>query len=263
MSFKKADQLPNTIRKFTAVGGATAKLAKDPDEEDEKATKETKEGEKDKITPYTPTEISAAISDAKPRIEKLKKKQDDAAAGHMATYLNNLRTFDKAGYKSLNALTAACKGWYNKPSSFVVKQEQAPRNPLANPDLIYGATHGDLHFIKTPTDKKSAWTLEKSAALSLMEAELRKHLGPLGTHSADGESDQGWTTFYVSGQHGGAVGLYKVTGERVHPSTTYFSMQVQVHYADNIVSYHGYPDEKMEGNATLGCKKTLKGSALT
>src|SRR5947208_3132410 len=99
MSFKKADQLPNTIRKFTAVGGATAKPAKDPDEDDEKATKE---GEKDKITPYTPTEISAAISDAKPRIEKLKKKQDDAAAGHMATYLNGLRTFDKAGYKTLN-----------------------------------------------------------------------------------------------------------------------------------------------------------------
>ena len=167
------------------------------------------------------------------------------------------------GYKSLNALTWACQEWFNKPSSFEEKTEQAARNALANPTITYGAEHGDLHFISKPTDNKSAWTLGKSAALTLMETEIRKWLGPLGTQSGNGEKRDGWTTFYVSGEHTANVGVYKVKGERVNPATKYFSMQVQVHYENNQIDYHGYPDEKMEGNAKLGCKKTLFGAALT
>jgi hypothetical protein len=249
MSDKQEVQLSTTVKKFTGGSGGTKKA--------------TKAVVADDAEPYTAKEIGEAVEYAKPFIVKVKKKRGEAASGHMATYLNKLRPFNEAGYPSLNALTWACQEWFDKPSTFEEKQAKVARNPLINPTITYGATHGDLHFIDKPTTKKSAWTLGKSAALSLMEAEIRKFLGPLGTHSDKEESSQGWSTFYVSGQHTTHVGAYKETGKRVDPTTAYFSMQVQVKYADNEISYHGYPDEKMEGNAKLGCKKTLFGAPLT
>lgn len=249
MSGKQEAELSTTVKKFTGGSGGTKKATKVEVEED--------------VEPYTAEEITKAVNHAKPQVEKLKKKQAEAASGYMAAYLNEIRPFNEAGYKSLKALTWACQDWFNKPSSFAVKEVEAARNPLVRPTITYGAEHGDLHFISKPTESKSAWTLGKSAALTLMETEIGKWLGPLGTHSATGESRDGWTTFYVSGQHTANVGVYKVSRQRETPSTTYFSMQVQVNYAENTISYHGYPDEKMEGNAKLGCKKTLFGAPLT
>jgi hypothetical protein len=209
---------------------------------------------------YKNTEVLEAIEDVKKTVKK-KSPSDTDYAKAMSTYLTT-NCGKATKYKTPKALETQCKAWWNKPSDLVAVVVQAARTALVAPEIEYGAEHGDRHFIKTPTKKKAAWDLDKDVALPLMVTEIEKHLAALGKHSAANESRDGWTTFYVTGQHSGPVGRYWVKDERTYPTTDCFSMQVQVHYQSNTISYHGYPDEEMEGKAK-GCSKTKMGDKLT
>ena len=209
-------------------------------------------------TDYKLPEKRQAIEHARENVTKKKAKDTEYAAA-MAAYLVDQCGGLATNFKSKALLEKACKDWWNKPS--MVDEPAAvgpPRVGLAGTTITYGATHGDLHFINDPTDKKSAWDLGKQAALTLMETEITSHLDALGRNSAGHENKDGWAPFYITAQHSGPVGRYK--GPKVkgkYPSTDHFSIQLQVNYNDNSVSYHGFPDEKIEGHALgLSINKT-------
>lgn len=200
---------------------------------------------------YTKAEKRAAIAHAKDAVTKKKPKDGDYGAA-MAAFL--VATYPPiATDYTLKTLEKACVQWWKKPS---LVDDEAPaaeaRRALAGPTLVYDAAHGDYHFIAKPTTKKSAWSLEKDAANQLVQTEIRKHLKALGEHSAGHEDRDGWSAFYITAQHNKAVGTYYVKGERDSPSTDHFTIQLQVHYGRNEISYHGFPDERIEGHA-LGC----------
>jgi hypothetical protein len=212
-------------------------------------------------TDYTPQEIGAAATQARKTVTKKKAKDTDFAKA-MADNLLGIGL--ATNYSNRTQLEKTCKEWWNKPSSYEVAAEPEARKVLEEPEIEYGAEHGDLHFIDTPSEKKAAWTIEKDTALALMEAAIREHLKALGEHSATGESREGWSPFYITVDHGAETGVYWVPkserNKNKYPTTTCFSIQLQVHYATKVISYHGYPDERIEGRRT-GCSKT-KGGAL-
>lgn len=212
-------------------------------------------------TDYTPQEIGAAAAYASENVTKKKAKDTDFASA-MADHL--LEIGQATNYKNRAQLEKACKNWFNKPSSYGVAAEPEAREKLDEPTIEYEAEHGDRHFINKPIRTKAAWTIEKGIALVLMEAAIREHLKALGENSATGESRDGWSTFYITVDHGAKTGVYWVEkSERIKnqfPTTNFFTIQLQVNYATNMISYHGYPDQSMKGRPT-GCSKT-KGGAL-
>jgi hypothetical protein len=219
---------------------------------------------KDDETDYTDEEYRRAIKHADENPPRKKKAKADDYAEIMADFLERTHARLPTKLKRL-ALLKRCKEVWNRPSLVAAPVEVEVRDPLDNPEIAYGAEHGDLHFIQTPTQTKSAWTLEKDAALALMEGKIREHLGPLGQHSAANEKEDGWSTFYISDDNGGPIGVYWVPKsekkQNKFPSTTRFTMQVQVHFRDNVVSYHGYPDQRAEGQPA-GVSLTKGGAKL-
>lgn len=211
-------------------------------------------------TDYTNEEKRNAIAAAKASVTKKKAKDTDYASA-MADYLIGSCGGLATNFKTKVVLERSCKDWWNKPSLVDEPKVIGPaRVALVDPTIEYGAEHGDLHFIGDPTDKKSAWDLDKGTALALMEAEIRSHLGPLGPlgpHSGH-ENRDGWAPFYITAQYSGPVGRYK--GPKVknkYPSTDHFTIQLQVNYNANMISYHGFPDERIEGKALgLSINKT-------
>lgn len=117
---------------------------------------------------------------------------------------------------------------------------QPPAN-LPLPRLEYGADHGNYHFGGDPTAQKSKWTLPKAAALQLMEAEISKHFVRMRSESRT----NGWEGWYVGGQAPGNIGMYAVDGKRGGAPTTMFTIQAQVNWFENVISYHGFPDERL------------------
>lgn len=200
---------------------------------------------------YTLSEKRNAITHATDNPPKAKPKPKDSAQV-MATYLIGSCGGLATDYRNKGALEKACVLWWNRPSLVDEPVVVAARAALVAPTITYDSEHGDLHFIANPTDTKSAWTLDKTAATAAMEAEIRRHLSALGVNSAKNENG-GWSAFYITAQHGSVVGAY--TGEKKKnqwPTTDHYTMQVQVNYAENKISYHGFPDERIEGH-TLGC----------
>jgi hypothetical protein len=212
-----------------------------------------KQAKLDDDSDYTNTEKRAAIADAGKTVKKKKAKDTDYADA-MATFLETNYPPRATGYKNSAALKVACKQWWNKPSLVDDALPLGPaRTKLAGPTIEYDAEHGDLHFGANPTSNKSAWTLSQADANALCEARIREHLGALGAHSGGHEDSDGWSAFYITAAHGKAVGVY--AGDKKGnkwPSTTHYSIQLQVNYAENLISYHGFPDERIEGHA-LGC----------
>lgn len=99
----------------------------------------------------------------------------------------------------------------------------------------YGAEHGDLHFGGKPIAKKAKWTLEKGDALTLMEAEIDKHMDRLINES----DTEGWTSWYIGGDAGDMI------GNSVAGVVSTFCIQAQVNLQENTISYHGYPDQRL------------------
>jgi len=202
-------------------------------------------------TDYTNAEKREAIEHARQKVTKKNAKDSDYAKA-MVDYLT-LTEGQATRYKDNAALQKACKDWWNRPSQVEEPVAAAqPRGALENPRIEYDEGHGDLHFIPKPNKKKSAWDLEKADAQNLMVTEIQKHLTALGVHSAEHERD-GWSAFYITAQHESKVGSYVGPLElKKFPTTNYFTIQVQVNYNENLISYHGFPDEKIEG-FPLGC----------
>lgn len=198
--------------------------------------------------------IQLLNSGQKKVLNKLKGKLSDATPKDQEDCWNRI----KAELDTLNAGTEKnildgakyLKVTAKKPN------DEEKREALDSPDIVYGAEHGDLHFGGNPTPKKSKWSLEKEASLTLMEDEINKYLEVLGKHSGSNENDKGWSPFYITAQHESSCGAYFVPkNERKQnnfPTTDHFTIQLQVNYKQNSISYHGFPDEKIEGHA-LGC----------
>jgi hypothetical protein len=119
-----------------------------------------------------------------------------------------------------------------------------PRPAAAEMTWEYGPKHGDLHFGGKPTKNKTKWSIDKEAAIELMEAEIGKHLNRMVSDSTDVEN--AWTTWYIAYEPDYEVGNYFIT-PREFGSTNTFSMQVQVSLTDRFISFHGYPDEQVRG----------------
>jgi hypothetical protein len=196
---------------------------------------------------YTKAEKRAAREHAAKEFEGKKKVTARQAAPVMAKYLIDTYPPMATDYTTKTALTKACEEWWNKPSLIEDEVAQEARHALVNPTLEYDEEHGDLHFIAKPTKKKTAWSLPKAQANRLCEDTIRLHLTALGEHSAEVESQQGWSPFYITAAYTKAVGSYVGGG-----TTDHFTIQLAVNYNENHISYHGYPDEKTEGHP-LGC----------
>jgi hypothetical protein len=194
---------------------------------------------------YTHEEIRAAIEDARAKVTKKKPKDTDYGKA-MAAYLQANCDGLATAYKSVAVLEKACTGWWNRPSEVAAPVVVAPRNPLVDPTITFDTGHGDLHFVGNPTDKKSKWSLSKTDAMALMEATIGLYLDVLGVNSATSAA------FYVTAQHSATVGSYFPKVKNSYPTTDHYTMQVQVDYANNAITYHGFPDERIVGFA-LGC----------
>jgi hypothetical protein len=107
--------------------------------------------------------------------------------------------------------------------------------PLPDMELEYGKDHGDYHFTGKVTVKKAQWTITQARAIELMEAELRTHMRTLVTQS----KAKGWESWYIGADAGQKI------GDTVAGAETSFCMQVQVNLGDQIISYHGYPDQRL------------------
>jgi hypothetical protein len=115
------------------------------------------------------------------------------------------------------------------------------------PELAYGAEHGDYHFTGKVTKQKAQWTLAKGTALQLMADEVMKHWDRI---KADSKPD-GWDSWYVGGDNG------KPVGDTVAGPVSTFTMQVQVHLQDNLISYHGYPDQRLKKTGVGKSKSSI------
>ena len=118
--------------------------------------------------------------------------------------------------------------------------------PTANayaPIYQFDDDHGGLHFINKPTDKKSAWDLTKANAQTLMTTEMNKHLSKMFQGSSVTAAAP-WTAWYVCGVHGANVGRYK-DDTREGADTKMFTIQAQINVRENVVTYHGFPDERV------------------
>lgn len=113
--------------------------------------------------------------------------------------------------------------------------------------LEYGQSHGDYHFTGKVTKKKAQWTIDKSEALEIMEAEIIKHLETL----LEGSSDNGWTPWYIGRDTG------EVIGKTVKGKETKFCIQLQVNKELGTISYHGYPDQRLLKEGVGKSKSTI------
>lgn len=112
----------------------------------------------------------------------------------------------------------------------------------------FGAGHGDLHFNHAVTAQKAQWSISKQAAITLMEAELDKHMAVL----LAGTPEVGWKSWYIGAQADNDI------GDTVAGSVSMFCMQVQVSKETNTISYHGYPDQRLLKTGVGATKKSLE-----
>jgi hypothetical protein len=108
--------------------------------------------------------------------------------------------------------------------------------PLPPLTLVYGADHGDYHFTGKVTTKKAQWTVSKSKAQGLMEAAIARYSDKLRKES----NPVGWTVWYIGEDAG------EVIGDTVSGVVGQFTIQFQVNLSENVVSYHGYPDQRLK-----------------
>jgi hypothetical protein len=111
----------------------------------------------------------------------------------------------------------------------------------------YGAAHGDYHFTGKVSKKKAQWTIEKAEALQLMEDEIDKYIGHLYIHSPK----EGWKSWYIGGQASHTI------GESVAGSESRFTIQLQVSRELNLISYHGYPDQRLKKTGVGATKSSI------
>jgi hypothetical protein len=100
--------------------------------------------------------------------------------------------------------------------------------------LEYNSEHGDYHFTGKVSKKKAQWR-DKAEAHKLMKAELETHMAAL----LAGSKPKGWTQWYIG------KFTKSVIGDSVEGPETNFTMQVQVNKEANIISYHGFPDQRL------------------
>lgn len=115
--------------------------------------------------------------------------------------------------------------------------------PVANtpaPTLEFGEDHGSLHFGGAPTRQKSKWSLDKPAAMVLMEAAIRAHLPRMMRESSLTEP----TPWLIVGRADNSIGRYK-DDTRDGSETDTYMIQAQMIISENLVSYHGFPDERV------------------
>jgi len=108
--------------------------------------------------------------------------------------------------------------------------------------------HGDLHFNHAVTPQKAQWSISKSAAKVLMEAEIDKHIDVL----LAGSPDEGWGSWYIGGEANDNI------GDTVAGAVKMFCMQVSVSKEGNTISYHGYPDQRLLKTGVGKTKKKLE-----
>ena len=211
-------------------------------------------------TDYLNAEKREAIEHAKKTLTKGKKtpKPKDAAEA-MADFLVKPNETIATNYKDKKVLAKACLEWWNKPSLVEDPVALAERRALVDPRLEYDREHGKYHFQKVATAKKSAWSLSEVGANALVVAAIRKHLKALGEHSSDYENQQGWSAFYIVDGGQDVIGSYAGNGGG---TTKYFTIQLQVNYEENLISYHGYPDEEV-GAGEVGCSFKKGGPTLS
>jgi hypothetical protein len=129
-------------------------------------------------------------------------------------------------------------------SAPVKAKKTIPRPRADEMTSEYGAEHGDLHFGGKPSKTKTKWSLAKATAIELMQAEIERHLNRMVRDSSVVEGT--WTTWYIAYEPDYEVGKYFIT-PRESGSTNTFSMQVQVSLEEKFISFHGYPDEQVQG----------------
>jgi len=147
---------------------------------------------------------------------------------------------EQKGEKSTKYVATGKKAQAAAKLSAPVKAKQTvPRPQASEMTWEYGAEHGDLHFGGKPTKNKTKWSLSKDTAIELMEAEIRKHLNRMVRDSSVVEGT--WTNWYIAYEPDYEVGKHQ------SGSTNTFSMQVQVNLEEKFISFHGYPDEQVQG----------------
>jgi hypothetical protein len=197
-------------------------------------------------TTYTSDEIQAAYDHARTTVTKKNAKVQlfgQAMAAHLVANAGGLAS----NYSNPKALEKTCEGWWKRPSTFQAAVVVAPRDAMVEPTLNFDSGHGNRHFGGDPTAKKSKWSMEEGPAKTLMEAAINSHLEAIGPATAHHEDRQGWAAFYLTQHRSDPVGHYR-SGSNIKATSTY-TIQLQVHFADNTITYHGYPDERAENTA--------------
>jgi len=135
----------------------------------------------------------------------------------------------------------------------------APRANQQAPKLQFGRAHGMLHFGGDPIANKTKWSLTESAACTAMELEIRKHIGRM-RKEAQLHEISGWDSWWIGAQSRNDIGKYSQRGVRGGKSTDQFSIQAQVDWVGNAISYHGFPDERL---VRFGCGRAKNQLACT
>jgi hypothetical protein len=114
-----------------------------------------------------------------------------------------------------------------------------PSLPEANPapKLTFDPVHGMYHFGGEPTVQKSKWNMAWQMAQAKMEPEIKQYLARM-------RESYDHVAWYIGAQDNKAVGNFH-TGVRGGKATDKFTIQAQVDWIANVVSYHGFPDEKL------------------
>jgi hypothetical protein len=120
-----------------------------------------------------------------------------------------------------------------KPMAQVALPAPLPRT-LA---FHFDAKHGELHFIPTPSKNKSAWSITKVEACTLMEAEMTARMSDIITAAAQTFPHVlAWILVAdVKNTIGSALGT---------PEISRFQIQLQADLKNSSITYHGFPDEQ-------------------
>lgn len=122
------------------------------------------------------------------------------------------------------------------PSAAAPQEILPEQTPMT---ITYSKAHGDYHFTGRVTTNKTQWTISQNEALALMEAQIQEHLETMRAGSDPEEA----TTWYIGAQADDDIGLYKEGSDEL--PTDQYTIQVVVNLAENSISYHGYPDQRL------------------
>ena len=111
--------------------------------------------------------------------------------------------------------------------------------------IEYGAKHGDSHFGKLSSPKKSQrkskWTISKDLAIALMKLNIHARMGDIKAAAAQAHSGGSDLSWILIADAKYPIGIdYRDTADR--KGIKRFQIQLQVPRSSTVISFHGFPD---------------------